>query len=403
MYDDDDDEDLAPDDGEASTPAPPFTIPYIPTTPAATRGNGRQKQRNRGRATRLIVLVMLLCAMGLGGIVAATHVVVTSPPTAQGQTLGGIAQTTQPTATWAAPLPPPNFAQTPTANVTKPTVIVATATPSITLPKGITLGQLCQPITTPTATTASPTSTSLTPIAPTATPACKPCPFDYSTQPFTTNDIKTALDNAADTYHLPRRLLYATANIESLWHPYVVPCTYDIGLMQIKDAYWRWIDLIDVPQCGLTPQPYDPFTITGNALLGAKLLSWITCYFSYLGDTNGTASAPAPGTVAWYYTHAHLAFPDTTNATGQPNAASLCAASYHDPTHAALAALTATADRWSCPYTAKAGDNTLLDVVISTYNQGVGTTSAKGITNSDYVTIVERYILHFAQTYPQSQ
>lgn len=282
--------------------------------------------------------------------------------------------------------------------------------PSITLPKERKIPPFCPPPTptpVPAATsTVNPTlTTTPSPTAiptPKPTPSCITCPWNFSQpNPYPTrDDVKAVLVAAADKYHLPHNLVFSIARLESGWNPYLVSCSYDIGLMQMKYGYWESIDLLNVPECGLTPTAYDPYVMQDNAYLGAKMLAWLTCYYSYWGGTYG-ASLHYPGgySIDWFYQQAHKKYPDTHNANGTVNAASLCAADYHDPNKLYYPALTATQEQvWSCPYTATANDNTLLDIVISTYNQGMGTTNASGITNQWYVNIIEAYITQYGQS-----
>ena len=116
----------------------------------------------------------------------------------------------------------------------------------------------------------------------------------------------------------------------------------------------------------------DPYTAEGNADLGAKYLKWLSCFYSYWGD-NGGASLTSPGqyTMAWYYQQAGLQYPDTLRADGTTNPDSFCAAVFNDPNQPQYVTLpSTTSDVWSCPYSATTGDNTLLDMTLSAYNEG---------------------------------
>jgi len=55
-----------------------------------------------------------------------------------------------------------------------------------------------------------------------------------------------------------------------------------------------------------------------------------------------------------------------------------------------------SSDVWSCPYSATAGDNTLLDMTLSAYNEGAGYTDQYGIQNRWYVDGVEGWIPQFS-------
>jgi Transglycosylase SLT domain len=280
------------------------------------------------------------------------------------------------------------------------------------------------PLPAPTATPVPPTAT---PLPPTATPtgtststasrasqtaaisaACQPCPYYKGNNP-SQSQIRAALYQAADQYHLPRNLLLADAWQESKWHEDVISCDGGIGLMQIQYYTYPWLNGVSVPQCGLSPTNYDPYSLQGNANLGAKFFVWLSCFYSYWGDNGGTSpSNPGAYTIAWYYQQAHLNYPDTTNPNGSSNLNSFCGAVFNTPNNAYYAALpSTTAGVWSCPYnaaTAQAycpsydtnGQPSLLDITLSAYNEGPGYTDQYGIQNCWYVDSVEAYIPQFA-------
>lgn len=226
---------------------------------------------------------------------------------------------------------------------------------------------------------------------------CTPCPYYTGNNP-SQAAIGAALDAAADTYHLPRNLVRAVAWQESRWHEDAYSCDGGIGLMQVQDYTWQWIDQLSLPNCHLSATTYDPTTLDGNAGLGAKYLSYLSCFYSYDGGAGGTPSQPGTYTIAWYYQKAGLNFPDTTNPNGSPNASSLCAAVFNNPNNPQYPDLPATtASTWSCPYSATAGDSTLLDITLSAYNEGPGYTDQCGICNPWYVAGVEGFIPQFYQ------
>ncbi|GAC1447570.1 MAG: hypothetical protein PVSMB4_03220 [Ktedonobacterales bacterium] len=259
----------------------------------------------------------------------------------------------------------------------------------------------------PTATSAaSPTPTgSVVPVAPaaaagatnvmallvhTAPAACQPCPYYAGNNP-SQSAIRAALYAAADTYTLPHNLLLAVAWQESHWHQDVLSCDGGIGLMQVQYYTWPWLNTVSEPNCGLAATSYDPNTLQGNANLGAKYLAYLSCFYSYDGGHAGTLQHPATYTIAWYYQQAGLAYPDLNNPKG-----SLCAAVYNDPNHPEYRDLPSTTSAtWSCPYSATAGDTTLLDITLSAYNDGPGYTDTCGICNPWYVQGVEGYIPQF--------
>jgi hypothetical protein len=285
------------------------------------------------------------------------------------------------------PLPSPTHVPTATAVKQQPVSIV-TAPPVPPIPTA--------PPTPPTPTAPTcPTATG-TPTCPTATPA-QQCPYYTGNNP-SQSQISSALNAAADLYHLPRNLLLAVAWQESKWHQDVTSCDGGIGLMQIQPYTYPWLNSQAVPECGLTATTYDPTTLTGNADLGAKFLAWLSCFYSYWGN-NGGSSLASPGldTIDWYYQHAQLQYPDTLNSNGTPNPHSLCAAVFNDPSHPEYQALpSTTSDPWSCPYSATAGDATLLDFTLSAYNEGPSYTDQNGIQNWPYVDAVEGFIPEFA-------
>jgi hypothetical protein len=280
-------------------------------------------------------------------------------------------------------------ATTPTAI---PTVSDATATPDITA----------------TDTPAEPTPTATEPPTPTATTGfgqetptatCAACPVYLGNNPDQAT-IAAALEAAALKYGLPINLLKAVAWQESRWHVDVLSCDGGIGLMQIQYYTYPWLNSVVEPACDLVATNDDPYTLEGNADLGAKYLKWLSCFYSYWGD-NGGASPTSPGayTIAAYYQQAGLQYPDSLNADGTANSSSYCAAVYNDPNHPEYAALpSTTSDVWSCPYSATTGDNTLLDMVLSAYNEGAGYTDQYGIQNPWYVSGVEGWIPQFASS-----
>jgi hypothetical protein len=310
------------------------------------------------------------------------------------------------------PLPTPTRVPTATAEVKQPVSIV-TAPPPPSIPTApptppTPTAQICPTATalpTPTATAATTstpgataTATSTEAASPTAGSAnCQQCPT-YSGNNPSQSQISSALYAAAELYHLPRNLLLAVAWQESKWHQDVTSCDGGIGLMQIQYYTYPWLNSQSVPECGLTATTYDPNTLAGNADLGAKFLAWLSCFYSYWGN-NGGSSLASPGldTIDWYYQQAQLQYPDTLNSNGTPNPQSLCAAVWSDPNHPEYQSLPSTkSDPWSCPYSATAGDATLLDFTLSAYNEGPTYTDENGIQNWPYVDAVEGFIFQFA-------
>ncbi|HEX8997167.1 MAG TPA: transglycosylase SLT domain-containing protein [Ktedonobacterales bacterium] len=234
---------------------------------------------------------------------------------------------------------------------------------------------------------------------------CLPCPSYTSGYNNTQSEIAAALAQAASMYNLPVNLVKAVAWQESKWHEDVYSCDGGIGLMQIQYYVYNWLNQESTPACsGINATNYDPYTLQGNANLGAKYLAYLGCYYSYWGgydyDINGnlhSLSNPSKYTVDWYYLNATppLRYPDTLNADGTTNANSLCASVYNaNGYYPALPS--STNAPWGCPYSATAGDTTLLDITISAYNEGPGNINKYGINNMWYVNSVEGFIPQFA-------
>lgn len=279
----------------------------------------------------------------------------------------------------APPLPTPTPCPSPTP-LPAPT---ATATPT-TVPTAL-------PTATPSASPSAAATNGAPHFAAQVSATCQQCPYYKGGNP-TQSQIQSALFAAADQYHLPHNLLQAVAWQESKWHEDVVSCDGGIGLMQVQYYTWPWLNGLSIAQCNLVPTSYDPNTLQGNADLGAKYLQYLSCFYSYLGDDGGTSpSNPSRFTSAWYYQNANLSYPDSN----APH--SLCAGVFNDPNNPEYAALpSTTAQPWSCPFSATAGDNTLLNIVLSAYNEGPGAVSTCGICNPGYVQNVEAYIPQFA-------
>jgi hypothetical protein len=307
-------------------------------------------------------------------------------------------QTDIPTLT---PRPSPTHAPTATAVKQQPvSIVTAPPLPPIPTAPPAPPTPTAAPTTAPTGptATASSTGTPATPTGPTAT-AAPQCPYYAGNNP-SQSQISSALIAAADLYHLPHNLLLAVAWQESKWHQDVTACDGGIGLMQLQPYTYPWLNGQSVPACSLAATSYDPNTLTGNADLGAKYLAWLSCFYSYWGNNGSslaTLASPGAYTIDWYYQQAKLQYPDTLNSNGTPNSKSLCAAVFNNPSHPEYKALpSTTSDPWSCPYSAKAGDATLLDFTLSAYNEGPAYTDQYGIQNWNYVNGVEGFIPQFA-------
>ncbi|HLY30981.1 MAG TPA: transglycosylase SLT domain-containing protein [Ktedonobacterales bacterium] len=263
-----------------------------------------------------------------------------------------------------------------------------------------TVGPTDTPAPTNTPSANSPTATPTPQIITQSSTSCA-CPYYKGNNP-SQSAIAQALKNAATTYDLPVNLLDAVAWQESRWHEDVLSCDGGIGLMQIQYYTYPWLNQASVPVCeGLEVTNYNPYDLQGNADLGAKLLKYLSCYYSYWGDNGGTSiNTPGQYTIAWYYQQAGLQYPDTLNADGSTNTSSLCDAYFHDATRPWYPALKQNDGgyyiTWGCPYSATAGDATLLDMTLSAYNEGAGYTDQYGVQNWWYVQGVANWIPQFA-------
>ena len=224
---------------------------------------------------------------------------------------------------------------------------------------------------------------------------CVQCPFTYDHTQYSRADVQAALNAAADQYQLPRALVYAIAWGESNWHSGFMTCNYDLGVMQLKQGYLATFDNFHEPAAwcpGVQRTLYNPIqSMQENVMLGAKWLAWLRCYYGWMASSGGSRAAPDADTLAWYYQQAGKSLPDTSAA------ASLCASTAQDPTKPWFKDLGAEAtDLWSCPFSAKAGDRTFLDVVIAGYNGGPQALSG-AIPNDGYVWYIEGIMTQFAK------
>jgi hypothetical protein len=224
---------------------------------------------------------------------------------------------------------------------------------------------------------------------------CVQCPYTFDQTTYSQAQVQGALDAAADQYQLPHALVYAVAWGESNWHSGFITCNYDLGVMQLKQGYLATFDNFNEPAAwcpGVVRTVYDPIrSMQQNVLLGAKLLAWLRCYYGWMASSGGSRAAPDRDTLAWYYRQAGTPLPDTAAAQ------SLCAAAAQDPTKPWFKDLGAQAtDLWSCPFSAKTGDRTFLDIVLAAYNGGPQALDGS-IPNDGYVSYIEGIMTQFAQ------
>jgi hypothetical protein len=320
----------------------------------------------------------------------------------------------------------------------------------VPIPKHFVLARLNLPAL-PALPTPPPSVASPSPCATPAAGSCVPCGTATGNN-VSQAQIIAALNAAAAQYQLPVNLLYAVAWQESSWHEDVTSCDGGLGLMQVQDYTYPWLNALDEPSCGIVPTQYtNPSTsVEDNAFLGAKYLKWLECLYAYNGPGGGTSTVPAPGGSAYAYQQSGLAYPDTQTSKGLPTTSTCTPASGISPTPGASATATASApasstpsptaspiagltpsatpapcslcltlfennsngpaattyqdlpstssDPWSCPIDPTKGDSDyeLLDLVLSAYNAGPGSISGCGcIPNLDYVGTVEYWISEF--------
>jgi hypothetical protein len=221
------------------------------------------------------------------------------------------------------PLPVPTD-NPPPPPAPKPTAIPATATP--------------RPAPTKIATTPTPCPTggcpTATPLPPLPTPGpCQPGGPPYYVTPTatpTTDQIAQAITTAADSAHIPPALQEAIAWQESGWQINVIACDGGIGLMQLQPSTVTWLN----NYYGIAD---DPYTLAGNADLGARYISYYyTFYIDYLQQN----------------------YPTTCGTNGCD---------------------------WDTVWPGATDGATVRDIVISVYNEGASTMSKYGITNWWYV------------------
>ncbi len=146
----------------------------------------------------------------------------------------------------------------------------------------------------------------------------------------TTDQIAQAITTAANNAHIPANLQEAIAWQESGWQINVIACDGGIGLMQLQPTTVTWLN----NYYGISD---DPYTLTGNADLGARYISYY--YSFYIGYL-------------------------------QQNDPATCGMNGCD---------------WDTVWPGATDGATVRDIVISVYNEGAGTMSNYGIINWWYV------------------
>jgi hypothetical protein len=325
--------------------------PAYPQAPQGALGSGRRTRARRGRHVRRVIVGIVAVVAVFSGLLFALG--------NAGNALVGAGRYAGPAAQTATSTPVP----TPTATLVP--------LPDFGLPS------MCG-----TAAGASQAG-------------CVQCPYTYDQTQYTKAQVQTALDAAAEQYNLPRALVYAIAWGESNWHSGFITCNYDLGVMQLKQGYLATFDNLHEPAAwcpGIERTLYDPIgSMQENVLLGAKWLAWLQCYYGWMASRGGSRTAPDTDTLAWYYRQAGKPLPDTSAS------ASLCAATAQDPTKPWFKDMGVDATNlWSCPFSAKAGDRTFLDVVIAAYNAGPQALDGS-IPNDGYVSYIEGIMTQFVQ------
>jgi hypothetical protein len=278
--------------------------------------------RAAGRRKRVVFVTFITVAVtvllvGFGTVVYALN----QPqhqPTVSGNSQVDVADTASSGAAGLpSPTPPPTEAVT-----SAPAPTTGAPTPARTTPKPKVSKSLVKP-----------KETAVPPAPPAPAPSgCKP---SYTGTNAPHAGVKTALDSAADftfwkssaQIKVPSKILYAFAYQESGWQSAILACDGGIGTMQVMPDTAAWMN----QRFGTT---FDIHTLSGNTLLGAEYIAWLTKYF---GDQ----------------------FPTPT-------------------------------------YDLLASDKSLLNAVVSAYNYGFGAVDLSlgwdGIPNKQYVTNVEALI-----------
>ena len=152
--------------------------------------------------------------------------------------------------------------------------------------------------------------------------------YDYAALDWSSRgQVTSMLRTAAHNYGLPTNLLLAIAWQESGWYQHVIARDGGIGVMQIQPDTVTWLN----QTYGTN---YDPHQLQANINLGINMLQWLYNY--YIPYCN--QGMPAGQTCTW-----DTVWPGATDGA------------------------------------------TVRQIVISSYNQGVGTTALYGIQNWSYV------------------
>ena len=289
--------------------------------------------------------MLALAASGASGLILICMIVAMSTLAGTHGTSASIALTaTQPpTNTLLATHP---ATHTPSHKATATPVITATPHP-LPVPKNNPppppprpTPTLVPPSPTPTHTAISPTPcpTAGCPTAtiapPTATPGpCQPGGPPYYKTPEPTpigSQIAAAITSAANASGIPPTLAEAIAWQESGWQINLIACDGGIGLIQLQPDTVAWLN----SYYGIND---DPYTLTGNADLGARYLHYY--YAFYIGYL-------------------------------QQNDPAVCGKA---------------GCNWDTPWPGATDGANVRDIVISVYNEGAGTMSTYGIINWWYV------------------
>jgi hypothetical protein len=218
---------------------------------------------SRRRRVVFITFVMVAVAVllvGLGAAVYAFNKPVHRTPAAD--------KVNVEVSSWASGVP--SLAPLPVDPVTSAPVVVPTTgapTPTRTLPRPKVTKSLVRP-----------KETVVPPAPPPPAPSgCKP---SYTGTNASHADVKTAINTAAQftfwkssaKLQVPSKVLYGFAFQESGWQSAIMGCDGGIGTMQVMPDTATWMN----QRFGTD---FDVHTLSGNTLLGAEYIAWLTKYF----------------------------------------------------------------------------------------------------------------------------
>ncbi len=143
----------------------------------------------------------------------------------------------------------------------------------------------------------------------------------------TFDQVQQSLISTANQYNIQYVLVEAIAWQESGWQENVQACDGGVGVMQLQPQTTQWLN----QQNGTN---YSPYTLSGNIQLGVAMVSWLYNYYLPFCNAGMPAGQTCTGDTVW---------PGATDGA------------------------------------------TLRDILVSAYNEGVGTMAQYGILNWQYV------------------